>query len=174
MSILPILFVLIGYNNEVNTDRLKHKIETFYNIKVNIIRADLPKSAYYAPRNRYRADILLNHFSKTYPNKRVVALTSKDISYTRGNIPDWGIFGLGSLHNDVSITSVYRIKHKNLESRVEKVILHEIGHSYGIPHCKSKLPCLMNEGDKTAKGLDKLPNKMCRECNKKLTVLWRS
>ena len=175
MNVLPILFVLLGYNNEVDASKLEKKIESFYSIKVDvIITPKMPKSAYYSARNRYRADSILNYFKKTYPGKRVVGLTSYDISTTKGNVKDWGVFGLGSLVENVSITSTYRLKSKNLEDRVEKVILHEMGHSYGLFHCTSGQPCFMIEGDHTTKTVDSEPKNLCSSCVKKLTVLRRS
>ena len=56
----------------------------------------LPKSAYYLPRNRYRADSLIRFIKNITPKDHVtIALTSKDISATKGKISDYGIMGLG-------------------------------------------------------------------------------
>ena len=101
---------------------------------------------------------------KKYPNKKVVAITSNDI-YTAAHGSDhWGVFGLGSLTSNVCVTSVYRLKSKNLNNRVLNVILHEIGHTYNLKHCTSKYPCLMKEGDHTAKDLDTKSMKLCSVC----------
>lgn len=45
---------------------------------------DLPKSTFYQPRNRYRADSLIYYLNKrTSENFVTIGLTSKDISTTR-------------------------------------------------------------------------------------------
>lgn len=165
--LLSIIFLLLGYKEEVSSSKLRKEVEAFYQIDVKVIKADLPRSAYYAPNKRYRADSILNYLKRTYPNDRVVAITSVDISTTKNGIKDYGIFGLGSLRDDVCITSVYRLKSKNLYQRTLKVCLHEIGHTLGINHCTTDQTCFMKEGDHTAKGLDKDPIVMCDRCHKK-------
>ena len=164
--LLSVIFLLLGYKEEVPSRKLQKEIETFYHIKVKVIKADLPRSAYYAPRNRYRADSILNYLKRTYPNDHVVALTSVDISTTKGSVKDWGVFGLGSLQDNVCITSVYRLKNKNAYDRTLKVCLHEIGHTLGLLHCSSGQPCFMKKGDQTSKTLDKEPLTMCTQCKK--------
>lgn len=167
MNLLPIIFVLISYNGEVkNTLQLKEELEQSYNTKIEMYTDVLPKEAYYKPNNRYRADLILKYLSKKYPGKRVMALTSKDISITNGNIYDYGIFGLGSLNNNVCITSIYRLKSDNLYDRTSKVLIHELGHTYSIEHCTSNEPCVMKAGDHTAKGLDKESKELCSKCKK--------
>jgi archaemetzincin len=166
--LLSIILLLLGYNDEVSVKHVKHEIESFYNIKVTVQRADMPNIAYYKPRNRYRANILLHWLSKTYPGDRVIAITSHDISITSGEIYDWGVFGLGSLHNNVSVTSVYRLKAKNIQDRLDKIVLHEIGHSYKLPHCTSSQPCFMKAGDHTINAVDKEMKVLCSKCKQLL------
>jgi archaemetzincin len=128
----------------------------------------MPVSAYYKPRNRYRADKILNWLSNSYPGDRIIAITSYDISTTSGDIYDWGIFGLGSLHNNVSITSVYRLRGNNIQDRLDKIVLHEIGHSYGLPHCTSNEQCIMKAGDHTIHAVDKEIKTLCSICKQLL------
>jgi archaemetzincin len=168
IMLLSIILLLLGYNNEVSVKHVKHEIEAFYNIKVIVQRADMPNIAYYKPRHRYRANILLHWLSKTYPGDRVIAITSHDISTTSGDIYDWGIFGLGSLHNNVSVTSVYRLKGNNIQDRLDKIVLHEIGHSYGLPHCTSSQQCFMKAGDHTLRAVDKEMKILCSICKQLL------
>lgn len=106
--------------------------------------APLPKSAYYQPRRRYRAEQLLDHlltFVQDEPEStRVLGLTEVDISTTKGDILDWGIFGLAYSPGRSAVVSSHRLKRrtKNRERvrfRVANTALHEIGHSFGLPHC---------------------------------------
>lgn len=165
-----IIFLLLGYNNEVPVKDLQKEINQFYSIDVQVRYAKMPDIAYYKPRNRYKADSILKYLSSQYPGQRVIAITSKDISTSAYGYSDWGIMGLGSLVNNVSVTSTYRLKNKNVKDRLTKVILHEIGHSYGINHCKSGLPCLMQAGDHTVNAIDKEPKSMCSYCKSKKKV----
>lgn len=157
----------MGYQNEVPIKDLQTELKQFYGIEVQVQTTPLPASAYYAPRGRYRADSILNYLKRSYPGKRVIAITSKDISTSIYGVKDYGIFGLGHLIDGVSITSTYRLKSKNLKDRLTKVLLHEVGHSFGLPHCNSKLPCLMNAGNHTAAGIDREPKALCKDCKLK-------
>lgn len=160
----------MGYNNEVSVPQLKHEIETFYNVTVQVQTVPLPKSAYYKPRNRYKADSILTYIYRNYKGKRVAAITSKDISTSAHGYADWGVLGLGSLHNKVCVTSTYRLKDKNVNDRMVKVLLHEIGHSYSIDHCTSNSICLMKDADKTVKTVDGEKKFMCPNCKSKKKV----
>lgn len=164
MKLISVIFVLLSYKNEVPEQLIIDSIYKFYNFKVNVIKDELPKSCYNSVYKRYNANEILKYLTIKYPNKKVIALTSYDI-YTAAHGSDhWGIFGLGSLTNNVCITSTHRLKSKNLNKRVLNVVLHEIGHTYGINHCENNHPCVMKAGNHTAKDLDNKPMELCKNC----------
>ncbi len=80
----------------------------------------LPENAFYKPRNRYRAEKLLQFLDSLNNGSydRVVGLTKKDISTTKGEYDDWGIFGLGNLNGYSCVVSTFR-----LNSILYKIIL---------------------------------------------------
>ncbi|MBW4890826.1 hypothetical protein KXQ82_13930 [Mucilaginibacter sp. HMF5004] len=103
----------------------------------------LPTSTYYASRNRYRADSIikyLDHFGSA--DTVVIGLTSKDISTTKGNMHDWGIMGLGYEPGNACVVSTFRLSKTNTQNQFSKVVLHELGHTQGLPHCPNKT-CFM-------------------------------
>ena len=105
----------------------------------------LPATAFYSPRNRYRADSLIR-FLKEYGSDDtiVIGLTTKDISATRNGIADWGIMGLGYRPGNACIISTFRLS-KNYQSQQSyKLALHELGHTQGLPHCPHKT-CFMRD-----------------------------
>ncbi len=52
----------------------------------------LPAMAYYAPRNRYKADSLIKLLKDKTPDGQItIGLTGQDISSTKGDVPDFGI-----------------------------------------------------------------------------------
>ena len=164
MKLISVIFVLLSYKNEVPKQSLVDSIQKFYNFKIDVVNDVLPESAYNLKYKRYNANKVLEYLYTKYPNKKVVALTSYDICTTAHGSNHWGVFGLGSLSKNVCVTSVYRLKSKNLNKRVLNVLLHEVGHTYGLNHCTTSYLCLMKEGDHTAKSLDKNCMKLCRYC----------
>jgi archaemetzincin len=99
----------------------------------------LPKSAWYEPRKRYRADSLIRYLSSiTSEGHLTIGLTTKDISTTNGDIKDWGIMGLGYCPGKSCVASSFRLKKEKKLEQLFKVSIHELGHTQGIPHCPVK------------------------------------
>ncbi|MGB0431731.1 MAG: archaemetzincin [Bacteroidia bacterium] len=96
----------------------------------------------------------------------MMAITATDL-YPK---PSWNyVFGLSSLKNRVSVTSMYRFEDddsaKSL-NRLLKVSTHEIVHMLSMKHCINAL-CLMNGSNHLAE-TDRKPNHLCSECTGKL------
>lgn len=96
----------------------------------------LPSMAYYAPRDRYRADSLLRYLHARTPSGAVtIGLTHRDISTSHHNHADWGIMGLGKLPGDACVASTFRLDKRQVDAQFYKVAIHELGHTQGLPHC---------------------------------------
>lgn len=107
----------------------------------------LPKSAYYPPRNRYRADSLINFLGRSTPAGHVtIGLTSKDISTDKGIYADWGVMGLGFCPGNACVASTFRLTKSVKLMQLFKVAIHELGHTQGLPHCDVK-SCFMRDAE---------------------------
>lgn len=122
----------------------------------------LPKPAYYSLRKRYRADSLIHYLGRMVNvDTTVIGLTSKDISTTKGNIPDWGVMGLAYRPGNACVVSTSRLAKANISTQFYKVAIHELGHTQGLPHCENET-CFMRD----AKGGNHLnkQNNFCSSC----------
>ena len=169
-----VLLVSMAFGETNLQSILGDRIASFYHLQVKYINAPLPDFSYYRERNRYRADSLLKYlsaFNNASTYKFVCGLTSKDISATNGNIADWGVCGLGALDGSACVISSFRLKwHQvthSLTERLQKVILHELGHNYGLQHCTSSYPCLMKAAKGKVSEIDGEPMDMCKVCRSK-------
>jgi archaemetzincin len=115
----------------------------------------LPKTAWYAPRKRYRADVLLDVLNELHggapATTRVLGLTAVDISTTKEPFTDWGIFGLGKMPGQAAVVSSHRLKRKakdraHVKFRVASTAVHEVGHTFGLPHCPEER-CVMQDAE---------------------------
>jgi archaemetzincin len=162
-----------GFDTSLNTF-IKKETEQFYQCRVIVFEpVQLPSSAFYPPRNRYRADSLLDFEKKLVPDsvEAIAGLTDKDISTTNGNIPDWGVFGLGFNPGKACVISTYRLQSttaKQFRERLIKVVLHEFGHNLGLPHCKNNPECLMTDAEGTMSQVDREKKWICEKCQIKL------
>ncbi|MBU0551173.1 hypothetical protein KKB55_09280 [Myxococcota bacterium] len=118
----------------------------------------LPKAAYYPPRKRYRADRLLAHLNALHPEGKILGLTTRDISTTKGAHQDWGVFGLGELGGRAAMVSTHRLKRGARDAahrlrRLRHTAIHEVGHLVGLPHCEEP-DCLMQDAHGSIKNTD--------------------
>lgn len=146
----------------------------FSGLKVKILpQKSLPKVAYYPPRKRYRAEIILDELQKEVPadGLRVLGLTAKDISTTKGKYKDWGVIGLAYLSGRVCVISSFRCKKKAKNAhhaliRFAKTAVHEIGHTLGLEHCPHR-GCLMEDAKGKVRTSDREYD-FCKQCRARL------
>ncbi len=141
-------------------DDLLDEVETTLrdHMQVEVRRLEpmpLPQRAWYAPRKRWRADVLLDVLGEQVAGEpettRILGLTEADISTTKGEIEDWGIFGLGLAPGQAAVVSSYRLRRKardraHVRFRVGNVAVHEVGHTFGLPHC-AESHCPMQDAE---------------------------
>ena len=155
--------------NDLPNDQLQYVVKRIMAIIPDITvatRIALPSTAYYEPRNRYRADTLISWLSrKTAPDQVTIGITSKDISATKGNVQDFGIMGLGFRPGNACVASSFRLSKNNKAEELFKVSIHELGHTQGLDHCPVKY-CFMRdaEGHNTT-GEER---EFCENCRRKL------
>jgi archaemetzincin len=151
-------------------------IEHLFGFTVKTLQArDLPDEAYYEPRQRYRAEKLLDHLAaEVVPDSgcdAVVGLTSVDISTAMekdGREVDWGIFGLAYIDSQVAVVSSYRLRRKasrrKIARRLVKVTNHELGHVIGMEHRATvDRECLMNDAGGKMSTVDQERGTLCAE-----------
>ncbi len=105
----------------------------------------LPAFAFYEPRGRYKADSLLKFLSSlAKTNETLVGLTVMDISTRNGANPDWGVMGLVSCPGNSCVASTFRLNLTKGKNQLFKVAIHELGHTFGLPHCPDPA-CFMRD-----------------------------
>lgn len=159
----------LGKMGRDDIDYLSEELPRWYHAKVLLSPYEpLPSSAWYPQRSRYSADSLLVFLKGKNKdiNTFVLGVTDKDISTGKGANPSWGIMGLGFQPGNACVVSLYRLRKNSrggpgLKERLLKVVLHELGHNFGLPHCTDQ-HCIMAD----AEGRDKLNEEkdLCRKC----------
>lgn len=123
---------------------------------------DFPKNTYYEPRKRYRADSVISYLSRNTKDGFVtIGLTSKDISFTKGKIKDFGIMGLGLRPGNACIASSFRLNKNNSDEQFFKIAIHELGHTQGLKHCPVKT-CFMKDAE--GKNPTNEETDFCKKC----------
>lgn len=99
-----------------------------------------PTNGYSQERQQYLGKAFLDDIKALgYP--RALAITHLDIYDPRYNY----IFGLAETNGKVCVVSTARLKHPNkkiFHERLKKEMVHEIGHTLGLSHCRSPT-CVM-------------------------------
>ena len=151
------------------TKRLKRELEQnltqIVPVDIKILPAEpLPHSAYYKPRNRYRAGEILNVLKRRKkPGEGVtIGLTHKDISTTIHGTQDFGIMGYSHLPGNAAVCSTFRLKRR---ADLCNLVIHEFLHAVGFPHCETA-GCYMQ--DAHGKNVMTGSKSLCRQCQPRL------
>jgi archaemetzincin len=160
-----ILFIqpLGDFNQSLARENLKSLKKNFPSTRL-LPTILLYPSAYYKPRDRYRADSILKLTRYKYGlDTLMILMTNRDISVTKNRIKDWGIMGLAHSPGNVCVVSTYRLDKSKLAEQLYKVSIHELGHTQGLPHCPLK-SCYMRD----ASGGNPLDEELgfCPSCKK--------
>jgi len=171
--------------DSVKVSETKEAIETYYGVQVKILDAkDLPKEAFINVKSpRYRADSLIHIQKRLMPTgiDYVLGITERDISATKHGTdskiksPEWkyadfGIMGLAYCPGKSAVVSNFRLKHNDKAvqfGRFKKVVIHELGHNFGLPHCPDKT-CVMTDAVESIKTIDNARPGLCKACLAKL------
>ena len=85
------------------------------------------------------------------------------------------IFGQASLNGDIGVASLYRLRNEQygmkknddlLLERFQKVIIHELGHMFGLIHCHVP-PCVMRSST-YVEDIDQKDMHLCPRCRQEL------
>lgn len=137
----------------------------FSSVKI-LPKINLPRTAFVGIRKRYDANKMLWYLQdlyvkRKYPNETfLVGVTESDLCQNRQNpkkwkgkkgfgSPDYRIMGLGYQPNvpsqKVNINSTKGLN-SNKKEQLAKLIKHELGHNFGLPHCPNK-SCIMRDAE---------------------------
>lgn len=123
----------------------------------------LPQEHYYKPRNRYRGSGLLDDLTKRRSRGVVVlGVTNQVIFNPNEKSPTWGVMGISRTGQRVAVVSTIMASgKKQTDSDLRKLMMHELGHAFGLSHCKDE-HCFMVD----AKHKNKFPHtpSFCKDC----------
>lgn len=174
-------YIAIAPYHEVDSctaDLIACEFEAFYfNVKTFILpRAIMPDSLLAYSKTRYNANKILRHLELIKPEQAnyILAITDERIAACGDSTQEMGVAGLGDRPGYCSVVSTASLKRKlpdttQYTQRLIKACMHEMGHNFGLPHCKSKnKKCFMRDAGGTILTLDEEDRYLCNDCIEKL------
>ena len=160
------------------TALIAHEFEDFYvNVKTSVLPNEImPDSLLAWSKTRYNANKILRHLAEIKPGTAtyILALTDDRIAACGDSIHETGVAGLGDEPGYCCVVSTAALQ-KNIKDsnqfnqRLLKACMHEMGHNFGLPHCKKNKKCLMRSSGGTILTLDEEDLFLCKHCRELLT-----
>ncbi|MFW9825653.1 MAG: archaemetzincin family Zn-dependent metalloprotease [Candidatus Thorarchaeota archaeon] len=145
-------------------------------VEVSGIEMGLTESEFNKSKNQFNASNILNLIGKSFPIEnyfRILGVLDKDIYSRNLNF----VFGLASMQSGVAVVSITRLSgkfykksgllyrkletEKDIEERILKEAIHELGHTFGLYHCNNL--CIMRFSN-NLKEVDEKPPIFCNSC----------
>jgi archaemetzincin len=165
------IFPLLSVDEKILSD-LKEEIGKTFLTKVEIGNplGSLPDYVYDKGREQYHAGKLVN-FLSTYVEKldveKLIFVCNFDLF-----VPDLNfVFGVAQRGGKICLISLFRLdqrfyntpaNYKKLRDRAVKEAIHELGHCFGLDHCR-KEDCVMSFSNEITL-VDQKKNSFCEDC----------
>jgi archaemetzincin len=172
-----IILVSCGLFEKRLTGRMAEDVAGEFQYPVNLKDCSLDISHFYNPgRRQYDANELLKMISKNAPREalKVIGMVRVDLY-----IPILTyIFGQAALNGRTGVASLYRLRNEHyglepdeglLVDRFSKVVIHELGHTIGLIHCRNPV-CVMRSST-YVEDLDQKERHLCHRCREKIRSL---
>lgn len=166
--------VSCGHFEKSVIDKISHDLLLFFGFPLAVKECSLDLGSFYNPtRRQYDANMILKAISElTSPDAiKTIGLMRVDIY-----IPILTyIFGQSILNGSAGIVSLYRLRNELygleqdnnlLTERFRKVIVHELGHAFGLIHCHNP-SCIMRSST-YVEDLDQKNLDFCFKCKTEL------
>lgn len=171
-----IIWVAIAPYHEIDsstTQLISTELESFYRLKTIILPKAIMSDTLLAwSKKRYNANKILTHLSKIKPNNvaYILAITNDRIAACGDSTHESGVAGLGTRSGQCCVISTIALRNKlkdeeQYTQRLIKACMHEMGHNFGLAHCKKKdKKCLMRDAAGTILTLDEEEIYLCKNC----------
>ncbi|MEW6035596.1 MAG: archaemetzincin family Zn-dependent metalloprotease [Candidatus Micrarchaeota archaeon] len=169
---MRVSLVLVGRTIPAFT-RIVEAIRKEFRAEADLEFMDFPMTrSFRSGRQQYDADVLLDEIGRFFsPGEKTIFVVREDIFSAPLNF----VFGLA--RGDAAIVSTARLDPRFygpvednalanalFKDRILKEIMHELGHTLGLPHCDDK-KCVMVFSDSIA-GVDYKGADFCAKCKK--------
>ena len=174
MSEQSILIISYANFEEDFLERIAREITKEFQIPVKIEASHMDLSGFYDPmRRQYDGNGILKIIDSISTSQYVkkVGLFRVDLF-----IPILTyIFGQAALNGNTGIASLYRLRNEQygmkkdedlLLERFGKVIIHEVGHMFGLIHCH--IPTCVMRSTTYVEDIDQKNHKLCIKCRAEL------
>ncbi len=155
--------VIIGHVPPAEAEQYREIVESIFRYPAEIYaRISYPEKCYVSERGQYDAACILAKLFE-YPGFRVLGITDVDMFVNGTNF----VLGLAARNEQCALVSTYRLRsapHLFFE-RMKKEIMHELGHTFGLLHCKNG--CVM-QFSSTVFDTDNKPAQFCPACREKI------
>ena len=161
--------------NMLEIDPVINEIFSFYNKRVIVLKPiNIPATFLNPAIEKYSADSIILLLSKLQNDTivEIIGLTNKPIftikktKYT--SYYDEKIFGMAHQPGNSCVVSDYRFRTINttvFNNIFRNVIIHEVGHNLGLPHCQD-ITCIMSTNTGDVEKLNNNNNAYCKKCKK--------
>ncbi len=151
---------------------LQERINSIFHQETKILSINIDYSATYDNyRNQHNSSLLLAELiaSKPRDTLRILGVTDIDLFIPILTF----VFGEAQLNGPAAVVSIHRLENqfyglsKNnqlLVERLDKEAIHELGHTFGLRHCRNDL-CVM-KASTYVENIDLKPHTFCQSCLK--------
>jgi archaemetzincin len=176
MNLENITLISFGYFEKGLLERVVNDVEREFSLPVKIQDGHLDLSdSYDSARKQYDGNKLIKEIDYRFASdsSKILGIFNVDLF-----IPILTyIFGQAFLNGRAGIASVYRLNNerygikadeKIFVDRIRKEVIHELGHTFGLIHCKNP-DCVMRSST-YVEDIDQKSHHLCNQCRLNLMI----